>query len=101
MDLADSLLLQQDIVKTFLFANEICHPSCIMVSDADCYAVGPGFEFRGTNGFLKCTVPVSHEVTLNSRRSASPLVKLLKGEDRGKAPDHPRVFSLKIKMEPC
>ncbi|GFV71812.1 hypothetical protein TNCV_4868961 [Trichonephila clavipes] len=37
--------------------------------------------------------------TLNGRRVASPLVRLVEGEEKSEAPDHPRVFSLKIGME--
>ncbi|GFV71712.1 hypothetical protein TNCV_3535001 [Trichonephila clavipes] len=36
----------------------------------------------------------------NSRRAASPLVKFVEKEDRWEVPDHPRVFSLKIVVEP-
>ncbi|GFT86004.1 cullin-4A [Trichonephila clavipes] len=36
----------------------------------------------------KCTVPAWQEGTLNSRRATSPLVRLVKGEERWEAPDH-------------
>ncbi|GFW89859.1 hypothetical protein TNCV_2425161 [Trichonephila clavipes] len=39
--------------------------------------------------FVKCIVPLRHEVTLNSRRNESPLVRLVEDEDRWEAPDHP------------
>ncbi|GFU55056.1 uncharacterized protein TNCV_425631 [Trichonephila clavipes] len=38
----------------------------------------------------KCIVPSWHGSTLNSRRSASPLVRLVEREERGEAPDHPQ-----------
>ncbi|GFV43130.1 uncharacterized protein TNCV_1410271 [Trichonephila clavipes] len=38
----------------------------------------------------KCKVPSRHGVTLNSRRAASPLVRLVEGEERWEAPDHPQ-----------
>ncbi|GFS72752.1 hypothetical protein TNCV_1421341 [Trichonephila clavipes] len=39
--------------------------------------------------------PLRHGGTLNSRRAASPLVRLVEGEERWKTPDPtPRVFSL-------
>ncbi|GFU78566.1 uncharacterized protein TNCV_2301781 [Trichonephila clavipes] len=38
----------------------------------------------------KCIVPSWHTGTLNSRRAASPLVRLMEGEERWKAPDHPQ-----------
>ncbi|GFV22841.1 general transcription factor II-I repeat domain-containing protein 2A [Trichonephila clavipes] len=34
--------------------------------------------------------------TLNSRRDASPLVRLVEGEEKWEVPDHPMVFSLQI-----
>ncbi|PRD27174.1 UNVERIFIED_CONTAM: hypothetical protein NCL1_36120 [Trichonephila clavipes] len=39
----------------------------------------------------KCLVPSRHGGTLNSRQAASPLVKLVEGEERWEAPDHPSV----------
>ncbi|GFY28077.1 hypothetical protein TNCV_4394111 [Trichonephila clavipes] len=36
---------------------------------------------------------------LNSRRTASPLVRLVEEEERWEAPDYSRVFSLKIGVE--
>ncbi|GFX70196.1 uncharacterized protein TNCV_4616341 [Trichonephila clavipes] len=47
-----------------------------------------------------CIVPSWHGGTLNSRRAASPLVRLVEGEDRWEAPDHPRVSSFKIGVKP-
>ncbi|GFY35593.1 uncharacterized protein TNCV_196931 [Trichonephila clavipes] len=38
----------------------------------------------------ECKVPSWHEGTLNSHRVASLLVKLVEGEERWKAPDHPQ-----------
>ncbi|GFV34259.1 uncharacterized protein TNCV_991801 [Trichonephila clavipes] len=37
----------------------------------------------------KCTVPSRHGVTLNSRRASIPLMKLVEGEEKWEAPDHP------------
>ncbi|GFX30548.1 uncharacterized protein TNCV_3461991 [Trichonephila clavipes] len=37
----------------------------------------------------KCIVPVRHGGTLNSRQAASPLMRLVKGEERWEASDHP------------
>ncbi|GFV65070.1 uncharacterized protein TNCV_4671011 [Trichonephila clavipes] len=43
----------------------------------------------------KCIVTSRHGVTLNSRRIASPLVRLMEGEERWEAFDHPQsVFPL-------
>ncbi|GFY24401.1 uncharacterized protein TNCV_1014491 [Trichonephila clavipes] len=50
-----------------------CRPSCIVVSDADCGAVWPGFDFRLE--FCKCILPSRLESTINSRRAASPFVR--------------------------
>ncbi|GFU21534.1 uncharacterized protein TNCV_3827391 [Trichonephila clavipes] len=38
----------------------------------------------------KCIVPAQHGGTLNSRRAASPLVRLVEGEERWEASDHPQ-----------
>ncbi|GFW25401.1 uncharacterized protein TNCV_3721291 [Trichonephila clavipes] len=37
----------------------------------------------------KCIVPLRQGGTLNSRRAASPLVRLVEGKERWEAPDHP------------
>ncbi|GFU16098.1 uncharacterized protein TNCV_1300451 [Trichonephila clavipes] len=42
----------------------------------------------------KSRVPSRHGGTLNSRRAASPLVRLVEGEERREAPDHPQGFLL-------
>ncbi|GFX11383.1 uncharacterized protein TNCV_2804441 [Trichonephila clavipes] len=43
----------------------------------------------------KCIVLSRHGVTLNSCRAASHLVRLVEGEERWEAPDHPQgVFPL-------
>ncbi|GFX85301.1 uncharacterized protein TNCV_2675761 [Trichonephila clavipes] len=66
--------------------------SCPVVSDADCCAVRPGFESR-RHDVCKCIVPSGHGVILNSRRAASPLVRLVEGEERWEALTLPRMFS--------
>ncbi|GFV56396.1 uncharacterized protein TNCV_855491 [Trichonephila clavipes] len=38
----------------------------------------------------KCIVPSRQGGTLNSRRAASPLVRLVEEEERWEAPDHPQ-----------
>ncbi|GFX21275.1 uncharacterized protein TNCV_2252231 [Trichonephila clavipes] len=38
----------------------------------------------------KCILPSRHECTLNRRRAVSPLIRLVEGEERWKAPDHPQ-----------
>ncbi|GFU32155.1 uncharacterized protein TNCV_3833811 [Trichonephila clavipes] len=40
--------------------------------------------------FCKCIVPSRYGGTLNSRRAASPLVRLVEGEEKREAPDHPQ-----------
>ncbi|GFV12303.1 hypothetical protein TNCV_1537981 [Trichonephila clavipes] len=39
---------------------------------------------------LKRRVPLRHRDTLNNHRAASLLVRLVKGEERWEAPDHPQ-----------
>ncbi|GFV25039.1 uncharacterized protein TNCV_885051 [Trichonephila clavipes] len=38
----------------------------------------------------ECIVPSRQGGTLNSREAASPLVKLVEGEEKWEAPDHPQ-----------
>ncbi|GFX88391.1 hypothetical protein TNCV_2278591 [Trichonephila clavipes] len=47
------------------------------VSDADCCPVGPVFESRRRHGCLQG--PLQNGGTLNSRRAASPLLRLVEG----------------------
>ncbi|GFU07884.1 uncharacterized protein TNCV_3551931 [Trichonephila clavipes] len=68
----------------------ICRSSSIVVSDADCCAVGTGLNPGEDTDVCKCNVPSRHGGTLNSRRAASPLVRLVKGEERWEASDHPQ-----------
>ncbi|GFW80111.1 hypothetical protein TNCV_460201 [Trichonephila clavipes] len=56
----------------------------------DANSNGHGFKSRRRHDTSKCIVPSRHGGTLNSRRAASPLVKLMEGEKRWEAPDHPR-----------
>ncbi|GFV74837.1 hypothetical protein TNCV_1040751 [Trichonephila clavipes] len=44
-------------------------------------------------------MPVLHGNTINSHRTTSPLVRLVEGEERWEAPDHPQVSFLKIGVE--
>ncbi|GFX53285.1 uncharacterized protein TNCV_362781 [Trichonephila clavipes] len=55
----------------------------------------PGGDMNG----CKCIVPSWHRGTINRRRAASPLVRLVGGEERWEAPDNPHEFSLKIGVE--
>ncbi|GFV36744.1 uncharacterized protein TNCV_2649881 [Trichonephila clavipes] len=41
--------------------------------------------------FVKCIVPSRHGGTLNSRRATSPLVRLVEGEEKREASDHPQI----------
>ncbi|GFV46734.1 uncharacterized protein TNCV_1881931 [Trichonephila clavipes] len=74
----------------------LVHPSGIVVSDADCGAVGPGFKSRRRHGCLQMYSTFVAWGTLNSRQATSPLVRLMEGEERWEYSDHPRVLSLKI-----
>ncbi|GFT73966.1 hypothetical protein TNCV_4895821 [Trichonephila clavipes] len=57
-------------------------PSGIIVSDAGCCAVGPGFESGKDMDVCKYLVPLRDGDTINSRRAASPLVRLVEEEGR-------------------
>ncbi|GFY29530.1 hypothetical protein TNCV_2627001 [Trichonephila clavipes] len=52
-------------------------------------ARGLGSNFGEDMNVCKCTVPSRHGGTQNSRRAASPLVRLVTGEERREAPDPP------------
>ncbi|GFX38064.1 uncharacterized protein TNCV_3836631 [Trichonephila clavipes] len=57
--------------------------------------LGLGFNLGEDMDFCKCIVPSRHGSTLNSRRAASPLVRLVEGQERWEAADHPQgVFPL-------
>ncbi|GFY33178.1 uncharacterized protein TNCV_1240291 [Trichonephila clavipes] len=56
--------------------------------------LGLGSNPRKDMDVCKCIVPSRHGGTLNSRRAASPLVRLMEGEERWEAPDTPRAFAL-------
>ncbi|GFY08251.1 hypothetical protein TNCV_1356591 [Trichonephila clavipes] len=45
-------------------------------------------------------MPLRNGGTLNSHRAASPLVRLVEGEERWEVPDHLRMFSLEIGVGP-
>ncbi|GFV28303.1 hypothetical protein TNCV_22281 [Trichonephila clavipes] len=57
-----------------------------VVSDADCGAVGTGFESRRTY-VCKCIGSLRHGGILNRWRAASPLVWLVEGKERWETPD--------------
>ncbi|GFU40738.1 uncharacterized protein TNCV_3230971 [Trichonephila clavipes] len=78
-----------------------CRSTGIVVSDAGCGAEGMRSNPGEDMDVCKCIVPLRHGGTLNSRRAASPLVRLAEGEEMWEPPDHPRVFSLKIRAKPC
>ncbi|GFX46760.1 DUF4817 domain-containing protein [Trichonephila clavipes] len=48
-----------------------------VVSDADCGAIGPGFEFWRRMDVCKCIVALLQGVTLNSHRAACPHVSIM------------------------
>ncbi|GFV12783.1 uncharacterized protein TNCV_1367531 [Trichonephila clavipes] len=57
--------------------------------------LGLGSNLGEDMGVCKCIVPARHGCTLNNRRAASPLVRLVEGEERWEASDHPQsVLSL-------
>ncbi|GFV41866.1 hypothetical protein TNCV_2958821 [Trichonephila clavipes] len=66
----------------------MCHPCGVVAIDTDCCAVGPGFESQRRHGLdvCKCIVHSRHGSTPNSRLAASPLLMLVKSEERWEAP---------------
>ncbi|GFV70191.1 hypothetical protein TNCV_2553351 [Trichonephila clavipes] len=89
----------------YISGTHLQHPSGITVSDADCCAIGLGFKTRSLLRVLnpspmfdvcKCIVPCGSTATLNSRRAASPLLRLLRGEKKWETLDPPRIFFFKL-----
>ncbi|GFU51384.1 hypothetical protein TNCV_4752501 [Trichonephila clavipes] len=76
-------------------------PFGVMVSDADYCVAGPGFESRRRHGCLKMYSAFAAWRYSKQRRAASPLVRLVAGEERrgGRLLTPPMVFSLKIGVE--
>ncbi|GFY17813.1 uncharacterized protein TNCV_1075481 [Trichonephila clavipes] len=72
----------------------------IVVRDADRCFVGPWFESGEDMDVCKCVVSSRHGGTVKRSRVAISIVKLVEGEERWEVRDHPRVFSLKIGVEP-
>ncbi|GFX29752.1 uncharacterized protein TNCV_2750861 [Trichonephila clavipes] len=56
-------------------------------------SLGMGSNSGGDMDVYKCIVPLWHGGTLNSCQAASPLVRLVAGEERGRPLITPRVFS--------
>ncbi|GFW75568.1 uncharacterized protein TNCV_4427511 [Trichonephila clavipes] len=82
-------LYARDLIRQMMYL--FCLPSAIVVSDTACCAVGPGFESWRRLGCLFTNIHAFVAwSTLNSRRAASPLVRLVEGEETWKAPDHPQ-----------
>ncbi|GFY35586.1 uncharacterized protein TNCV_196861 [Trichonephila clavipes] len=64
-------------------ALEICHGSNTLAG------VGMGSNPGEGMDVCKCRMPSQQGSTLNSRRAASPLVRLVEGKERWEAPDFP------------
>ncbi|GFV55020.1 hypothetical protein TNCV_4457651 [Trichonephila clavipes] len=73
----------------------VSHPDCIVTSDTFCCAVGPGFDSGAGGDVYKCIVPLWEGGTLNIPQAESPLVRLVKGEERWVALGPTRVLSQK------
>ncbi|GFU80099.1 uncharacterized protein TNCV_579791 [Trichonephila clavipes] len=73
-----------------LYITTLIQASGIVVSDADCGAVGPGFKSPRCQDVCKRIVSSQHRGTLNCCRTASPLGKLV--EEKGEASGHPQGF---------
>ncbi|GFU50328.1 uncharacterized protein TNCV_301611 [Trichonephila clavipes] len=64
-------------------------PFGMLVSDV-AVPLGLGSNAEEDMDVCKCIVPSRHGGTLNGLRTASPLVRLVEGEDRWEDPDHPQ-----------
>ncbi|GFS50294.1 uncharacterized protein TNCV_1638091 [Trichonephila clavipes] len=84
------------IYKSFSFLS----PKNIWLVTLTAVALGLSPNTGEGMDICKGIVLLWHKGTLNRCRAASPLMRLVEGKERWEAPDHPRVFSLKIGMEP-
>ncbi|GFY08990.1 cullin-4A [Trichonephila clavipes] len=55
----------------------------------NCVVLCLGLNLGEDMNVCKCILPSRHEGTLNSRRTASPLVRFVEGEERWETPDLP------------
>ncbi|GFX46501.1 hypothetical protein TNCV_4549401 [Trichonephila clavipes] len=74
--------------------RRVSAPMVAVASDNDYSAVGLGSNPGEVMDACKCIVPLQHGGTLNSRRAASPLVRLVEDKKRWEASDKPKMFSL-------
>ncbi|GFV47194.1 hypothetical protein TNCV_4544861 [Trichonephila clavipes] len=74
--------------------------SDIVVSDADNNAKGLGSNTGEDIDVCKFIMPSQHRSALNSHRAASPLVSLVKGEERRETPDPPLCSLSKLGVKP-
>ncbi|GFW75794.1 uncharacterized protein TNCV_4429771 [Trichonephila clavipes] len=86
------LLLQRLFKKAYLLPFERDLRRKVSLNDSCLLGMGsnPGEDMD----VCECIVPSWHGGTLNSRRAANPLVRLVEGKERWEIPDHSRVFSL-------
>ncbi|GFS81221.1 uncharacterized protein TNCV_1224431 [Trichonephila clavipes] len=81
----------------WLFTPNVAHPVLAILTAVP---LGLGSNPGEDMNVCKCIVSSWHEGTLNSRRAASRLVRLVDGKERWEALTTPRVFSLKIGVRP-
>ncbi|GFV88364.1 hypothetical protein TNCV_1241771 [Trichonephila clavipes] len=83
-------LVRKKTIHGCPYHDRLSRQSGILASDADYHAVVPGFECWRRYGFCKCIELLRYDWgTQNCRRSTSPLVRLVEGEERWEAPEHP------------
>ncbi|GFX03629.1 uncharacterized protein TNCV_2112011 [Trichonephila clavipes] len=89
---------KNDILENQLFAATAIRIPNTSIANKTAYFQESGLSGpRVTSGsnpgedmdVCKCIMPSRHVGTLNSRRAASHLVRLVEGEERWEAPDHP------------
>ncbi|GFY07543.1 uncharacterized protein TNCV_3650501 [Trichonephila clavipes] len=82
---SDGEMDNETLIKTVAFSNALhCLKTYLMQQDG--LGLNPGEDMD----VCKCIVPARHGGTLNSRRTASPLVRLVEGEEKWEASDHPQ-----------
>ncbi|GFU98425.1 uncharacterized protein TNCV_3652561 [Trichonephila clavipes] len=85
--------LKRDLMTEDFSINEVCQMGLVTLTAVP---LGLGSNPVGDMNVCKCIVSSRHGGTLNSLRAASPLERLVEGEKKWEAPDHPRVSPSKL-----
>ncbi|GFW99671.1 cullin-4A [Trichonephila clavipes] len=84
-------LLPHELLDNLVLSMERrCETTIAWLATLTTVPLGLGSNPGEDMDVCKCIVPSRHGGTLNSRRAASLLVRLVEGEESWEAPDHPQ-----------